>query len=58
MEATFKTLDSDVLVRDLLDHGLRAGDMGAVVEVGFVAASGKTRALLTLNASDRRSSRD
>ncbi|MDZ4773007.1 MAG: DUF4926 domain-containing protein [Planctomycetota bacterium] len=28
---TFKALDIAVLVRDLPEHGLRAGDVGAVV---------------------------
>ncbi len=48
---------------DLSEHGLRAGDLGAVVEVygedgvevEFVRASGQTMALLTLSASDLRS---
>jgi hypothetical protein len=52
-----------VLIRDLPDHGLEAGDMGAVVElyppdvleVEFVASSGRTKALLTLKATDVRS---
>jgi hypothetical protein len=64
-EATFKTLDTIVLAHDLPRHGLEAGDKGVVVEiyppdgleVEFVAASGQTRALLTLKASDLRSSR-
>ena len=29
----YKLLDSVVLERDLLQHGLRKGDLGAVVEV-------------------------
>ena len=49
-------LDTVVLRTDLPDHGLVAGDVGAVVavysgdttEVEFVTASGKTRALVTL----------
>ena len=56
-------LDSVVLNRDLPEHGLRAGDIGAVVElygadgveVEFVRASGQTKALLTLKATDLRS---
>jgi hypothetical protein len=44
----FRILDTVVLDRDLPDHGLRSGDLGAVVqvyktdsiEVEFVAASG------------------
>lgn len=57
---TFKILDTVVLLRDLPEHGLKAGDMGAVIvvhspdalEVEFVAASGRTKALLTLQVSD------
>ncbi len=30
---TFQLLDTIVLDRDLPDHGLRRGDLGAVVEV-------------------------
>ena len=52
-----------VLMRDLPEHGLRAGDLGAVVElygtdgveVEFVRASGQTKALVTLKATDARS---
>ena len=58
----YKLLDTVVLDRDLPEHGLRRGDLGAVVdvhepdglEVEFVLASGRTQALLTLNASDVR----
>ena len=58
----YKLLDTVVLDRDLPQHGLRAGDLGAVVEVyepaglevEFVTASGKTQALLTLNVEDVR----
>jgi len=53
----YKLLDTVVLDRDLPEHGLRNGDLGAVVEVyapdglevEFVTASGKTQALVTLN---------
>jgi hypothetical protein len=63
---TYKPLDTVVLVRDIPEHGLKAGDLGAVVEVyrpdglevEFVAASGRTTALLTLKAVDVRSIRD
>ena len=59
---TYRVLDAVVLDRDLPDHGLRKGDLGAVVEVyepdglevEFVTASGRTAALLTLNARDVR----
>lgn len=58
----FKTLDTVVLDRDLPDHGLREGDLGAVVdvyepdglEVEFVTASGRTAALVTLRERDVR----
>ena len=58
----FKPLDPVVLRRDLRAHGLKAGDMGAVVEVyppdalevEFVVASGRTKALLTLKVTDVR----
>jgi hypothetical protein len=58
----YRVLDTIVLNRDLPDHGLRNGDLGAVVEVyepdgldvEFVTASGRTAALLTLNARDVR----
>lgn len=57
-----KTLDVVVLERDVPAHGLRRGDVGAVVEVygadqvavEFVAASGRTQALVTLKPSDIR----
>jgi hypothetical protein len=58
----FKELDTVVLVRDLPEHELRRGDLGAVVqvyepsglEVEFVTASGRTQALVTLTAVDVR----
>ena len=57
-----RLLDTVVLVRDLPSHGLRAGDLGAIVEiyppdgleVEFVTASGRTGALLTLKVADVR----
>jgi hypothetical protein len=59
---TYNALDTVVLNRDLPEHGLRAGDLGAVVEtyppdaleVEFVTASGRTTALVTLKTSDVR----
>ena len=59
---TYRVLDTIVLDRDLPDHGLRKGDLGAVVElyepdgleVEFVTASGRTAAVLTLTAQDVR----
>ena len=58
----FKTLDCVVLKRDVPEHDLRKGDLGTVVEVyepdglevEFVAASGETRAALTLTVRDVR----
>jgi len=58
----FALLETVVLNRDLPAHGLRAGDLGAVVdvypdngvEVEFVRASGATKALVTLKVSDLR----
>jgi hypothetical protein len=59
---TFALLETVVLARDLPEHGLRAGDLGAVVEVygaegvevEFVRASGQTKALVTLKSADLR----
>ena len=59
-------LETVVLVRDVPAHGLRAGDLGAVVEVHppdtleveFVTASGRTTALVSLKASDVRAIAD
>ena len=58
----FRRLDVVVLERDLPAHGLKRGDLGAVVElyepdgleVEFVTASGRTEALVTLIALDVR----
>jgi hypothetical protein len=58
----FNVLDTVVLTRDVADAGLRRGDLGAIVEVHssnafeveFVAASGRTQALVTLTANDIR----
>jgi hypothetical protein len=58
----FALLETVVLNRDLPAHGLRAGDLGAVVEVysddgvevEFVRASGQTKALVTVKAADLR----
>jgi hypothetical protein len=62
----YQRLDTVVLERDLPEHGLRRGDLGAVVEVyepdglevEFVTASGRTEALLTLTARDVRNVAD
>jgi hypothetical protein len=58
----FKELQTVVLNRDLPEHGLRRGDLGAVVqvyepdglEVEFVSASGRTEAVVTLKEVDVR----
>lgn len=56
-------LDVVVLTHDLAEHGLREGDIGALVyryadglayEVEFVTAAGATVAVVTLDASDVR----
>jgi hypothetical protein len=56
-------LDTVVLTRDVAEHGLKEGDVGAVVhryadgeafEVEFVTAEGRTVALLTLTAQEIR----
>ena len=55
--------DTVVLARSLPHHGLEAGDVGAIVhvydagkafEVEFVAGSGSTLAVVTLDANDIR----
>jgi hypothetical protein len=61
----FSLLDTVVLERDLPEHGLRRGDLGAVVEiyepdgldVEFVLASGQTQALVELTTKDVRPTR-
>jgi len=58
----FKLLDTVVLMHDVPHAGLRQGDLGAIVEVHapnafefeFVAASGRTQALVSLTADDLR----
>lgn len=62
----FRPLDVVVLERELPEHGLALGDLGAVVEiyepdgveVEFVSASGRTQALVTLKATDVRHTDD
>ncbi|NOZ72776.1 MAG: DUF4926 domain-containing protein [Chloroflexi bacterium] len=59
----YQLLDTVVLDKDLMESGLRKGDLGAVVqvyepdglEVEFITASGNTQALVTLNVHDVRS---
>jgi hypothetical protein len=58
----FQLLDTVALTRDIPDVGLCRGDLGAIVEVlddetfevEFVAASGRTQALVTLHAAELR----
>ena len=62
----FQLLDTVVLTRDIPEHGLCLGDLGAVVEiypnsgieVEFVRASGRSQAVLTLSTQDVRPVRD
>jgi hypothetical protein len=57
-----KLLDTVALTHDHLEAGLRKGDVGAVVEVlapdvfevEFVAASGRTQAVITLESGEVR----
>ena len=59
----FALLETVVLNHDVPEHALRAGDLGAVVElyegdaveVEFVQASGQTKALVTLRSAELRS---
>jgi hypothetical protein len=63
---TMQVLDVVVLTKDLPTRGLRRGDLGTVVErydgdsvgVEFVAASGRTQALVTLQPGDIRPAAD
>ena len=58
----YKLLDTVVLKRNVPEAGLRVGDLGAIVEVHdpdhfeveFVAASGRTQALVRLGSEDIR----
>lgn len=59
----FDELDTVVLTHDIKEYGLKKGDLGTIVhlygdkkasEVEFVAASGKTIALITLTPKDIR----
>ena len=58
----FHELDTVVLEIDMPSHGLKTGDVGAVVqvpsedavEVEFVTASGRTQALVTLETASIR----
>lgn len=62
----FTELETVVLAHDIKEHDLKEGDLGAVVnvydngnaaEVEFVTATGRTVALMTLKASDVRSTK-
>jgi Domain of unknown function (DUF4926) len=58
----YKELDTVVLNADISTHGLKKGDVGAVVhvysktaiEVEFVTAAGHTQAVLTLSTEQLR----
>ena len=58
----FELLETVVLTRDVAEHGLKAGDLGAVVqlydstgvEVEFVTAAGDTQAVVSLQLADVR----
>lgn len=59
----FKELDTVVLTRAIKEYGLKRDDLGTIVhlygdkkamEVEFVAASGKTIAVLTMTPKDIR----
>lgn len=58
----YQSLDTVVLLRDLPNHSLRVGDLGAIVEiyepdgleVEFVTASGRIGALVALKTEDVR----
>ena len=62
----YKVLDTVVLARHFPEHGLRCGDLGAIVqvyepdglEIEFVTASGKTQALVTLKVGEVRPVQD
>ena len=58
-----KEMDTVVLSRDIPEHGLKMGDIGAVVhcykdgkafEVEFIAGQGDTIAVVTLNKEEVR----
>jgi len=59
---TYRALDTVVVAKDLPAHGLRRGDVGAVVhvnspasiEVEFVTATGHTQAVVTLDTDQVR----
>jgi len=62
-----KELDTVVLSRDLSEHGLKQGDIGAAVhcykggesfEVEFITGQGDTVAVVTLNSEDVRLMQD
>ena len=63
---TPQLLEVVVLTRDIAGEGLRRGDLGTIVEVHtpdafiveFVAASGRTQALVTLGPADVRAVAD
>lgn len=62
----FKEHESVILLEDIPEHGLRAGDAGVVVhaysgpdvEVEFIRLSGHTHAVLTLASRQLRAASD
>ena len=62
-EKTMHELDTVVLVRDVAEHGLKQGDVGAIAhrygegeafEVEFVTGEGETVVVMTLERDDVR----
>lgn len=61
----YKLLQSVILERDVPEHGLRAGDVGTIVEtyrpdgleVEFMTVAGDTQAVVTLSEGDVREAR-
>jgi len=62
----YKELEVVVLTRDVPEHGLKAGDVGTLVYVGspdhleveFMTATGRTKAVVTLTEEAIRPARD
>ena len=62
----YKELEPVVLTRDVPEHGLKAGDVGTLVNVGspvhldveFMTATGRTKAVVTLTEEAIRPARD
>lgn len=61
----FRELQTVVLTRDVPEHGLKKGDVGAIVhvyatalEVEFLLGSGRTQAVVTLDEDALRAAGD